>query len=283
MDAPLEDRWVLHRLNVAIGSVNGYLKEYELGEAQRVIYEFLWGDFCDWYIEMAKVRLRAGNLTPLRVLAHVLERTLRLLHPFMPFVTEEIWQNLLRRLPREGGLPEAIIVAPYPEIEADRDDHGAEQEMRTLILAIRAIRNVRAELRIPSGQYLEALVDANGLKEALEEESQAMCALARLQPLRILDDGGDRPPAGEAITLVVDALVVTLLLAGVVDLSAERARLGDELEECAAGLDRVRGLLANPDFSSKAPEEVVEREQDRLRSLQERHERLKEVLSQLSA
>ena len=281
-NAPLEDRWVLHRLNLAVGAVNGYLKEYELGEAQRVIYEFLWGDFCDWYIEMAKVRLRSGDSTPLRVLAHVLERTLRLLHPFMPFVTEELWQNLLRRLPKEGGLPEAIILAPYPEIEGDRDDHGAEQEMRTLILAIRAIRNVRAQLRIPSSQYLEALVDANGLKEALEEESQAMCALARLQPLRILDGGGDRPPAGEAITLVVDPLVVTLPLAGVVDLSAERARLGDELEECAAGLDRVRGLLANPDFSSKAPEEVVEREQDRLRSLQERHERLKEVLSQLS-
>ena len=114
-----QDRWLLDRLNLAIGSVNHYLREYEIGEAQRTIYEFLWGEFCDWYIEMAKVRLRAGDSEPLRVLAHVLERTLRLLHPFMPFITEEIWQNLLGLLPKEGdpsalSLPESINGGAIP-------------------------------------------------------------------------------------------------------------------------------------------------------------------------
>ena len=278
-----QDRWVLHRLGVATGSVNRYLRQYELGEAQRVIYEFLWGDFCDWYIEMSKVRLRAGNIAPLRILAHVLERTLRLLHPFMPFVTEEIWQKLLHRLPREGELPESIMVAPYPDSAAGYTDLKAEREMGVLILMIRAIRNVRAQLRIPSGQHLEVTVDANGMREVLEEEAPAIRALARVRPLRVLDGAGDRPPADEAMTLVVDPLVVMLPLRGVVDLLAERVRLAGELEECESGLTRVRGLLANPDFSSRAPEEVVEREQERFRSLEEREERLREVLAQLPA
>ena len=281
-DAPLEDGWILHRLNLAVGSVNASLKAYQLGEAQMTIYEFLWGEYCDWYIEMAKVRLRSGDARPLRVLAHVLERTLRLLHPFMPFITEEVWQNLRHRLPAEGNLPDSVMIAPYPEVEPGRVYQGYEDEMRPIVFMIQAIRNVRAQLRIPSGQHLEAAVQADGLRKAVEEEAPAICALARVQPLRILDSAGGRPQAGTAMTLVVDPLVVTLPLAGVVDVSAERGRLSKELEECAESLGRVRDLLANPSFSSKAPEEVVEREQERLEALQERSRRLEEILSQLA-
>ena len=279
--APRQDRWILHRLNLTIGAVNGMLREYEIGEAQRTIYEFLWGDFCDWYIEMAKVRLRSGDTRPLKVLAHVLERTLRLLHPFMPFITEEIWQNLMHRLPGEGDQPDSIMIAPYPEADPDRSDNGAEDEMSTIIQMIRAIRNIRANLHIPPPQTLEAIVDTDRLREALREESPAIRALARVEPLRLVEPASGGPPAGQGITLLIDPLVVTLPLAGVVDLSAERDRLEKELAECTANLDRVQGLLAKPEFSSRAPEEVVEREQERLRSLQERKERLEEVLSQL--
>ncbi len=290
-DAARQDRWIVSRLNSVVGSVNGYLDAYELGEAQRTIYDFLWGEFCDWYIEMAKVRLQAGDPTPSRVLAHVLERTLRLLHPFMPFITEEIWQNLMRRLPKEGAplagsgeaLPESIMVAPYPQPEEGRMDPQAEREMGAMTLMIRAIRNARAQLRIPSSQRLEATVDANGLEEAVEEESAAICSLARVQPLRVLDEAGARPTAGQAITLVVDPLVVMLTLAGLVDIAAERDRFMGELEECTAGLSRVQELIGNQEFMSKAPDEVVEREQERLRSLQERQQRLQEIISQLPA
>ena len=287
-----QDRWILHRLNLVASSVNGYLKEYELGEAQRAIYEFLRGEFCDWYIELAKVRLRSGDDSPLKVLSHVLERTLRLLHPFMPFITEEIWQNLLHRLPVEGGpssarggsgqaLPVSVMIAPYPQSDPACIDPQAEQEMRALIQMIRAIRNARAQLRIPSTQLLEALVDANGLKEVVEAESKSICSLARVQPLRILDNFREQPAGGQAMTLVVDPLVVRLPLAGVVDIFAERERLGKELEDCTASLKRVQELLAGPNFSSRAPEDVVEREQERLKSLQERQERLHEILSQM--
>ena len=276
-----QDRWIVHRLNLTIGSVNGYLKAYEIGEAQRTIYEFLWGEFCDWYIEMAKVRLRSGDSIPLRVLAHVLERTLRLLHPFMPFVTEEVWQRLLRQLPAEADLPESIMIAPYPETNPARADLKSEREMTAMILMVRAIRNARTQLRIPSGQDLEAVVDPNGLDAAVEEESPAIRALARVKPLRILGRDGGHAPSGLVMTLVVDPLVVTLPVEGVVDISAERSRLAKELGDCEAGLQRVAGLLANPDFTARAPEEVVEREQERHRTLQERKERLEEVLSQL--
>ena len=282
-NARLEDRWIVHRLNEATASVNGYLQEYEIGEAQRTVYEFMWGEFCDWYIEMAKVRLRSGDAMCLKVLAHVLERTLRLLHPFMPFITEEIWQNLRHRLPQEGDLPESIMIAQYPQSDEGRADPDAEQEMGAVIQMIRAIRNARSQLRISSSQYLEATVDPDGLKGTLEEEALAICTLARVQPLRILDEADDRLPAGQVITLLVDSLVVKLPLAGVVDIDAEKERLGLELEECSASLERVQGLLGNPDFSSRAPEEVVEREQERLRSLQERQQRLKEVLAQVSS
>ena len=276
-----QDRWILHRLNVTIGSVGDYLRAYELGEAQRVIYEFLWGEFCDWYIEMAKVRLRGGDRAPLKVLAHVLERTLRLLHPFMPFITEEVWQALTGRLPNEGGLPASVMVAAYPSVDSGRVDPQAEQEMRTLIQMVRAIRNARAQLKIPAAQPLEASVEANGLRDAVVQESPAIRTLARVEPLRIVDAAADGPTE-HSMTLVVDPLVVRLPLAGVVDVSAERARLAKELEECRSNLGRVSGLLGNPNFSGKAPDEVVERERERLRSLQERERRLQEVLSQLA-
>ena len=280
--APRQDRWIIHRLNLTAVSVKGSLSAYEIGEAQQTIYEFLWGDFCDWYIEMAKIRLRAGDSSPLRVLAHVLERTLRLLHPFMPFITEEIWQNLMRRLPGDGqAQAESIMVSPYPESDESRVDEQAEGEMLTLITMIRAIRNARAQLRIPTSQQLEATVNANGLEKVVEEESQVVRALARVQPLNILDFGGERPTADQVMTLVVEPLVVMLPLAGVVDVSAEKERLGKELAECSGNLSRVQELLSNPQFSAKAPEDVVEREQERLRSLQERQERLRESLAQL--
>ena len=280
-DLPLEDRWILHRLNAVIDSVDRSLKGFEIGEAQLAIHEFLWGDYCDWYIEMAKVRLRAGDKTALPVLAHVLERTLRLLHPFMPFITEEIWHNLLKRLPEEESLSDSIMISPYPEFEPGRLDQRADREMRTLISMVRAVRNIRAQLRIPSGQTLEAVVDANGLREAINQKADAISTLARIEPLRVLNHSSERPPPEQVMTLVIDRLVVMLPIAGIVDVPEERTRLEGELKECADGMKRVQGLLDNTEFASKAPEEVVEREQERLESLQERKERLEETLSQL--
>ncbi|MDP6550495.1 MAG: class I tRNA ligase family protein, partial [Dehalococcoidia bacterium] len=124
------DRWILSRLNRVTGRVQRYMEEFQYGEAQREVHDLFWGEFCDWYIEMAKIRLRSGEgPSPLPTLVHVLERSLRLLHPFIPFVTEELWQTLRSRLPQGDELPDALVIAPYPSADEGALDATAEGEM----------------------------------------------------------------------------------------------------------------------------------------------------------
>ena len=278
-----EDRWIVSRLDQLTAEVNQSLEDFELGEAQQRLYDFIWNDFCDWHIEMAKVRLRSGaSPSPLPVLAHVLERSLRLLHPFMPFLTESIWQRLVSRLPREGDLPESIMVAPYPVAGASRQDRQAEEEMSLVMQAIRAVRNTRSQLHIPANQRLEALVETDGLQSIIEEEAEVIRVLSRVEPLRIVPAGSPADSQLRGVTLVVNPLVVRLPLEGVVDLSAEQQRLQQELENCRKNLERVERLVANPDFRAKARPDVVENEEERLRSLTEQQQRLEEILAQLA-
>ncbi len=278
-----EDRWIVGRLDRLTVEVNESLESFELGEAQQKLYDFIWSDLCDWYIEMAKVRLRSGiGPSPLPTLAHVLERTLRLLHPFMPFITEEVRQNLLARLPREDNLPESIMVSPYPEAPRPRQDLQAEAEVSLVMEAIRAVRNARAQLRIPAGQPLQALVEANGLREAIEDESEVIRALSRVESLRVLSGASTQFDSSRGVTLLVNPLVVRIPLEGVVDLPAETRRLRKERDDCASNLDRVSDLVSNPAFRAKARPDVVENEENRLKSLKERKERLDELLEQLA-
>ncbi len=282
-----EDRWIISRLDQTTVAVNQALASFELGEAQQKLYDFIWNDFCDWYIEMAKVRLRgeaaAGRAaaSPRPALAHVLERTLRLLHPFMPFITEEIWQTLAGSLPWEVARPASIMVAEYPQAAAPRRDRQAEEEVSLVIQTIRAVRNARAQLHVPASRRLEALVEANGLAEALTEEAEVIRTLSRVGPLHIAAGGSETPELPRGVTLLVNPLVVRLPLEGVVDLAAERERLQKELTHCQQELIRKERLVGNPDFRAKARPDVVETEQERLRSLQEQQQRLAEILAQL--
>ena len=222
-----EDRWIVSRLDRVTSEVNRALESFELGDAQQRLHEFIWNDYCDWYIEMAKIRVRNGSEpSPLPTLAHVLERILRLLHPFMPFITEEIWQTLTALLPLppgegrgEGEIPESIMVAPYPT-SGERIDSVAEEEIALVQQAVRAVRNTRAQLRIPAAQHLEALVEANGQRAAIEDEADVIRAMSRVEPLRIVEGGAlrqaqdedeaaqDERGGGAGVTLVVSPLVV---------------------------------------------------------------------------
>ena len=278
-----EDRWIVSRLNQTLLEVNQSLGIFELGDAQQKLYDFIWNDFCDWYIEMAKVRIRSGGTTsPLPVLAHVLERTLRALHPFMPFITEEIWQNLTIGLPPEGGLPQSIMIASYPEANQAHIDGEAEDQISVVMQTIRAVRNARSQLQIPANQRLEALVETDSFRSVLEEEAPMIQALSRVEPLRILPQGGKLADGQKGVTLVVNPVVVHLPLEGVVDLAAEQQRLRDELEDCLKNKDRVEKLVSNPNFREKAKPEVVQREQERLEELEERRRHLDDILGQLS-
>ena len=283
-----EDRWIVSRFDRVAADVNRSLESFELGDAQQRLYEFIWNDYCDWYIEMAKVRMRSGaGPSPLPTLAHVLERTLRLLHPFMPFITEEVWQNLVAVLPKDGETPASIMIAPFPA-SGERIDDEAEEEIGLVMQAIRAVRNTRAQLRIPPAQHLEAVVEANGrpgpVKRVIEDEADVIRALSRVEPLSIVngEDGAARADARKGVTLVVNPLVVRLPLEGVVDLQAEGERLRSELAECVKNLERVDKLVSNPNFRSKAKPEVVETEEGRLNDLRERKQRLDEILAQLA-
>ena len=278
-----EDRWIVSRLDQVTAEVNESLRNFELGDAQQKLYDFIWNDYCDWYIEMAKLRLRSGEgPSPSPTLAHVLERTLRLLHPFMPFITEEIWQNLKSKLPKEGELPESIMVADYPTADDPRIDSQAEEEIGLVMQAIRAVRNTRAQLRIPAGQRLEAQIETNGMQGPIEEEAEVICSLSRIEPLHIIANGSSGKELPKGVTLVVNPLIVHLPLEGVVDLSAELDRLRAELDDCVKNMDRVEKLVSNPNFLEKAKPEVVATEQARLQDLKERQQHLSEILAQLA-
>ena len=277
-----EDRWMVSLLERVTGEVQRLLESFELGEAQQKLYDFIWNDFCDWYIEMAKIRLRRGEGTsPLPALAHGLERILRLLHPFMPFVTEEIWQNLKARLPGGEALAESIMVSPYPQPDESRLDQEAEYQMALVMQAVRAVRNARAQLRIPANRQLEALLETDGLQAALEEESPVIRGLSRVEPLRIVAGGSAASDDRKGVTLVVTPLVIRLPLEGVVDVTGESLRLRGELDDCLKNLDRVQTLVSNPNFKAKARPEVVQKEQERLEELADRRQRLEEILAQL--
>ncbi len=276
-----EDRWILSRLNRVVGRTQDYLERFEIGEAQREVYDFLWNEFCDWYIEFAKIRMREGaSPSPLPTLAHVLEKTLRLLHPFMPFVTEEVWQRLTRQLPGEGALTDSIMVAQYPEEDSARMDDSAEAEVSQIITLVRSIRNVRAQLRINPREELQASLDHQGHDYLVGEEAEAVKVLARLRSLRGADSSESSKESG-VVKVVAGEVVVALPLGKVTDLAEERRRLEGERDEASKHLKRVDSLLARPQFRAKAPEHVVEREQERAQSLQQRLARLEEVLAQL--
>ncbi len=269
----LADHWILSRHNRLTANVTRLIDAYQFGEAGRQIYDFLWGEFCDWYIEMSKIRLYGRDarrrLMVKRVLVYVLERTLRLLHPFMPFVTEALWQEL----PHEG---ESLMIAPWPEPR--ETDDKAEDEMGLVMDTIRAIRNARAEYEVEPGQRIEAIITAGERYDLLASQRNILVSLARLddKKLRLAHTLVKKP--AKALTLVIGDLEIYLPLAGMVDLAAERERLTKEVEALSAAITRSEGLLANEDFTRKAPVHVVDREREKLAVNRERKAKLEERL-----
>ena len=290
-----EDRWILSRLSRAAERVNFHMCEYQFGEAQRAAHDFLWNEYCDWYIEMSKTRLRADAPTdedaaaapsPLPILARVLETALRLLHPFLPFVTEEIWGRLNAAAPLAfadaAARPAALMVADYPQEDAASLDPEAERETEAAIELIRAARNLRAEFRIPNSQTLTARAAvADEYRTALRDALPFIRAQAKID----LDITAAAAPVGASDDEVVQILTcgsLSLSLGGAVDVAAETDRLQTELADLRKYETRLSRNLANENFTRRAPEDVVERERDRLTATQNRAARLSEMLERLS-
>jgi len=288
----LADRWILSRLNRLIANVNRLLENFQFGEAGHSIYEFLWDEFCDWYIEIAKVRLygkdAAAQATTRRVLAHVLDRALRLLHPFMPFVTEEIWQRLKQIADpsatlRAGGRPQtadALMVAEWPE--PGPIDEAAEYEFGLIMELVRGIRNARAEYDVDPARRIAATIATGEHTDLLTSQADILAALARVDPAELHIQKTLRKKPAQAVTLVAGDAEVYLPLAGLVDLDKERTRLSNELTWVERDIARTEALLANVNFTAKAPAAVVEKERGKLVDAQARRDKLQARLKALA-
>ncbi|MCM3568382.1 valine--tRNA ligase [Neobacillus mesonae] len=250
------DKWILTRLNETIDHVTKLSDRYEFGEVGRALYNFIWDDFCDWYIEMAKLPLygedEAAKKTTRSILAFVLDQTMRLLHPFMPFITEEIWQNL----PHEG---ESITQAKWPEVTQELTDDAAAQEMKLLVEMIRAVRNIRAEVNTPLSKKIKMIVKAKdetilGTIERNRAYIERFCNPEQLQM------GIDVEIPEKAMTAVITGVEIILPLEGLINIDEEIARLEKELDKLNKEVERVQKKLSNEGFMKKAPEHVVAEE-----------------------
>ncbi len=253
----LPSRWILSRLHSLIGSVQRLFDTYQYGEAGRQILEFLWSEFADWSIEIAKSALygddEAARQRTLDVLVHVLDRSLRLLHPYMPFITEEIW----RFLPVDER---PLILASWPGADERFIDPEAEAEFSILMELVRGIRNARAEYKVEPGRQITALVDADAHRGLITTHEHVFARLCNVGELTQIDSGA--APEKAAAVVVAD-VAIYLPLADLVDLAAERARLEAELAQINQQLARSEALLANENFTTRAKPEVVQRERDK--------------------
>lgn len=282
LDVPTEgldatDRWILHRLNETIESVTKNLETYEYGEAGRALYDFVWDEFCDWYIELAKPALygedKAKKETRRRVLRYTLDQILRLLHPFMPFITEEIWQAL----PHEG---ESIVIAPWPTVRPEFHAPSAVEEMKTFMEIVRQVRNIRAEMNVSPGKRIEAIIhtDDERIKAGLEKNREMLSRLLQADHL-VIETAMKKPE--KAVSAVFKGGEVFLPLAGLIDIDQELERLERELKRLNDEVERVERKLSNPQFVEKAPAHVVEEERAKARDYQDKREKVLSRLQEL--
>src|SRR5215831_5580361 len=273
------DRWIKSRLAATTGGVRKALDTFRFNDAAMAVYQFLWSEFCDWYLEIAKRSLyqtedSVARAVTQRTLVETLETILRLLHPFMPFISEEIWQ----RLPHDKGAgatgDRSIMVAPFPQAGRKQRDLAAEQAMVPVIDVVSAIRTARSESRVSPAAEVEVTVrpSSSETAEVLETARSLIAALARARVTVSAD--ATRPP--QSAHVVASGIDVYVHLQGVVDLGAERARLGREIERARKEIAFLEGKLSRPDFAERAPADVVARERGRLEEQQQ-------ILAKLSA
>ena len=275
-DLTLADRWILARLQTTIADVTRLFERFEFGEAGRILYSFIWDDYCDWYIEMTKEQLQdkeAANTTTKSILVFVLDQFLRLLHPIMPFVTEEIWQQI-------GGQDKSIVVADYPRVMEAYQDSQVEAQMAQLMELIRAVRTIRNEMNTPLSKPVDLYIkvqDATG--QALLAANQAyikrFCNPAQL----LISQAPEHPE--EVVTQVLSFAEILMPLKGLIKLEDELARLEGEQAKLEKEVARIDGKLSNEKFVSRAPEQVVAEERNKRQGYLSQLETVKERIQQV--
>jgi valyl-tRNA synthetase len=268
-DLSLVDRWILSRLARATEDVNRSIEQYNLHEGSRHIYAFFWHEFCDWYLEMIKLHPERSRPT----LLYVFESALRLLHPFMPFITEELWQNLPHR-------SESIVIAPYPEFDPELLNEDVEAQVDLIRDIVTKVRNIRAEMNVDAKQMVPVRVATSDpeLMRLLSDAREYIFKLAQVSELEIVPTLSGDKLAAQA---VAGGISLEVPLAGLIDVAAERARLQKELDKVQSELQKLERKLSDASFVERAPKEVVEENRRRLADYQGQAAKLKEGLKRL--
>ena len=281
-DYTLADKWILSRYAKTAAGVTVNLEKFELGEAGRSLYDFIWNEFCDWYIELVKSRLYAKDEASIRtrrtaqyVLHYVLEHTLRLLHPFMPFITEEIWQHI----PHEGI---SIMTTDWPSGEEDKINEASEADMTVIMETIKAVRNMRAEVNAVPSKKAEVILHTGDEKLAgvFRSNENYLTALASASKVTVLT--GDAAKPENAMASVVNGVEVYLPLAELIDVEKETARLNKEIAGLDKEVQRLEKKLGNAGFIAKAPADIVAKEREKLAGYEEKRTAVKERLAYLA-
>ncbi|SEN06260.1 valine--tRNA ligase [Halomonas caseinilytica] len=288
VELSLADRWIVSRLQQTEAQVTRAMEEYRFDHASQALYEFIWNEYCDWYLELSKPVLWDDDATPQaqrgtrRTLVRVLEAILRLAHPMMPYITEEIWQRVAPLAGTHRGEGDSLMVHAWPEADEARVDEAATRNIEWLKGVIVAIRNIRAELNIAPGKPLEALLtkgDATD-RERLEANRPFLAKLAKLKRLDWLDDPAEAPLAA---TQLVGDMEVMVPMAGLIDKDAELARLEKEIDKQDKLIGGIEKKLGNESFVAKAPEAVVQKERDKLEDLSANRRLLVEQRDKIAA
>jgi valyl-tRNA synthetase len=290
VEPTLADRWIETRLNELLSDVDRLFARHQYAEAGRQVYEYFWGEFADWYLEIAKIQIAEGDdrawLTA-KIMVFVLDSCLRMLHPFMPFVTEELWGRLKTACEHHpagfspaSGWEEALIIAHWPEGSAKiGDEEQVIDHFSQIMDLVRAIRNIRAEKGVESTRRIPAIINGGNLTDLIDSQRQVVATLAHLDMDKLqIHDSLESPPP-DSVPLVVGSIEAYLPLKGMFDLEVERLRLSKELDMARTQITRLEKLLVSS-FSERAPVDVVEKERVKL-SLQ--HETAKKLKSQLDA
>lgn len=275
----IADRWILTRLNQTVEKVTDLFEKFEFGEAGRRLYNFIWDDFCDWYIEMSKGVLNGENeaakQTTRSILAYVLDQTLRLLHPIMPFVTEKIWESV----PHEG---ESLVIAEYPVVHPELNDEDAAKGMDVLMELIRSVRTIRSEVNTPLSKKIELLIKTNdaSIETFLKENETYIERFCNPENL-VISSQIEAPES--AMSAVITGAEIYLPLAGLINIDEEIIRLEKEMAKWESEVKRVQGKLSNERFVSSAPEAVVQVEREKEKDYLEKREAVAERIASLKA
>ncbi len=271
-DLAIEDKWILSKFNTLVADVTRNIDQYELGLAAAKLNDFIWENFCDWYIEIAKTRLQTGDENVQKVLCYVLSGAMQLLHPFMPFITETIWQAL----PHEGP---SVMVSAWPEYKDELHFAAEEAQMESLMDAVRAIRNRRAEMNVPPSKKAKVLI-LTEKKDTFSAGAGFFPKLAYASEIELID--AVPADAAKMASVVTGDAQIYMPMGDLIDFEAERARLGKEKSKVEADIDFVMKKLNNPKFVDKAPEKVVAAEREKAEKLREHLAKLEESIAALN-